>query len=99
MKRVAQVWLEQRLDINERGNYVIAGDCGLNRIEVELDPDITTGIALADRPPALLSVHGRIQNAARAKHQAGAAFLVGYPYSGQVSHYLIALTQSDLAAA
>lgn len=99
MRPVKQVWLEKRVTVNQRGNFVFAGDCGTERIRVEIDPTITASELPAEAEAAVLAMHSRIQKAARHKHSLGEAYAVRPSGLARLQYSLIALTDLDLIEA
>jgi len=89
------LWISQRFLLNERGHYTVTGDCGMERILVELDPSIVPDQA-AQPERSLSTMRARIQAAARQKWEAGEAQPVFFAHSGRMKHHLIALTAEDL---
>jgi hypothetical protein len=90
-----QLWIGQRFLINERGHYTVMGDCGTDRVIVEIDPSIFSAQAgVAER--GLATIRRRIQTAARQKWAAGAACPVLHAHSGQIRYHAIVLTAKDL---
>lgn len=91
-----QLWLGKRLSINSRGNYQLAGDCGVHRVVVELDSSIT-GAWRNPHERAVINQHKQIQAAARRKWEAGSAAPVYFSHVNRLQHQLIVLTDADLA--
>jgi len=89
------LWIAQRFLMNERGHYTVTGDCGAERIVVEIDP---SAVAEQEEDPArgLVRIRAKIQAAARQKWAAGEAQPVFNEHSGQIRHHIIALTAGDL---
>ena len=89
------IWIGQRFLMNEFGHYTVTGDCGTERIMIEIDP-----LALADQgvspERSLGNMRATIQAAARRKWEAGEASPVFYTHSGRLKHHAIALTTEDL---
>jgi len=89
------LWISQRFLLNERGHYTVTGECGAERIMVEIDPSVVPD--QSDRPEkSLATMRARIQAAARQKWEAGEASPVFFSHSGRMQHHLIALTAEDL---
>jgi hypothetical protein len=89
------LWISQRFQRNERGHYTVTGDCGAERILVEIDPAVIPDQAV--RPEkGLATMRARIQAAARQKWEAGEASPVFFAHSGRMQHHLISLTADDL---
>ena len=89
------LWISRRFLLNERGHYTVTGDCGTERIMVELDPSVVSDQA-ARPESSLATMRARIQAAARQKWEAGEASPVFFTHSGRMQHHLIALTAEDL---
>jgi hypothetical protein len=89
-----KLWIAQRFVLNERGHYEVAGDCGAERIMVEIEPSVVADQANPEKSLAML--RGKIQAAAREKWDAGEAHPVFFAHSGQKKHLAIALTAGDL---
>lgn len=90
------LWIGQRFLMNERGHYTVNGDCGPERIMVEIDP---SGIADHDDDAAqrhLMNIRPTIQSAARRKWAAGETCPEFFAHSGRFKHHAIALTAEDL---
>jgi hypothetical protein len=89
------LWIGQRFLRNERGHYTVSGNCGVDRIMVEIDPSV---IADQDGNPErrLMNIRAKIQAAARQKLAAGEAYPVFFAHSGRLKHHAIAVTAEDL---
>jgi hypothetical protein len=92
-----RLWIAQRFLQNERGHYTVTGDCGVDKIVVEIDPSVVAG---SDPTPErrLMKMRAQIQAAARLKWEAGEAYPVYHSHSGRMKHQAIALTAEDLLA-
>ncbi len=86
-----RVWLQRTVTENERGHLQLVGDCGTERVVVELDPSV--GAAGRD---AVLAMHGQVERAAQRKFEQGEAYPVYR--SDELVHRLIAITDQDLVA-
>ena len=90
-----KLWIAQRFLMNERGHYTVSGDCGAERVMVEIDPSAVAD--QADGPERYLGrIRARIQSAARQKWEAGEASPVFHAHSGRLKHHVIELTGEDL---
>ena len=92
-----RVWIAQRFLKNERGHYTVTGDCGTERISVEIDPAAVAGQGM-DAERRLMKMRAKIQAAARRKWEAGEAYPVYHSHSGRMKHQVMALTAEELAA-
>lgn len=90
-------WIAQRFLKNERGHYTVTGNCGVDRIVVEIDPSVVAGPGPAPER-RLMKMRAQIQAAARHKWEAGEAYPVYHSHSGRMKHHAIALTAEDLPA-
>ena len=89
------LWIGQRFLLNERGHYTVAGNCGTERVQVEIDPSI-----VADRGDKaerqLMNLRPKILAAARRKWAAGQSQPQYFSHSDRLQHRSIALTSEDL---
>jgi hypothetical protein len=93
-----QVWLDKHRapSRNARNGYEFEADCGLQRIVVETDKEITAGLDEGRAQELLRELRPRIEKAARRRHESGDA----YPESPRpgITTFRIAITTDDLQA-
>ena len=92
-----ELWIAQRFIMNERGQYTVSGDCGAERIMVEIDPSVLVEHG-GDPARGLMKMRAKIQAAARQKWKAGEAHPVFFTHTGRMKHHAIALNAEDLQA-
>jgi len=92
-----RLWIAQRFLMNERGHYTVSGDCGSEKVLVEIDPSVVAG-QHQDAERSLMNMRAKIQAAARNKWEAGEAYPVYHSHTGRMKHQAIALTAEDLRA-
>ena len=92
-----KLWIAQRFQLNERGHYTVSGDCGTERIMIEIEPSVVPDQA-SDPERSLARIRATIQAAARQKWEAGEAYPVFHAHTGRMKHHAIALTAEDLRA-
>lgn len=92
-----ELWIAQRFLMNERGQYTVTGECGAERIMVEIDPSVLVEHQ-GDPARGLVKIRAKIQSAAREKWKAGETYPVFFTHSGRMKHHAIALTAEDFRA-
>lgn len=96
MSGMRQLWLGRRFRKNHKGTYTVAGGCGKERVEIEIDSTFLSPGDAEDPPSALIRMHPKIREAARRKWASGEAAPVIHSCSKQLSHYAISITPDDL---
>jgi hypothetical protein len=91
-----KLWIGQRFLLNERGHFTVSGNCGIDRIVVEIEASIADQEDNSER--GLARLRSRIQAAAREKWVKGEACPVFYAHSGRLMHHAIALTFGEVRA-
>src|SRR5262245_39720475 len=93
------VWLDKHKapSRNARNGYEFDADCGLQRIVVETDKEITAGLDEERAQDLLRELRPRIEEAARRRHDSGDA----YPESPRpgMTRFRITITADDLESA
>ena len=93
------VWLDKHKAParNARNGYEFDADCGLLKIVVETDKEITAGLDEEQAQELLRKLRPRIEEAARRRHESGDT----YPESPRpgMTRFRIAITADDLNAA
>ena len=89
-----KLWLKAELRTNSRGHFEFVGDCGLNRLVVEIDPTVTRNFPDANIEQQLLDMRAQIMDAARQKYRDYEAY---EEYPAPATRVLrIALTDQDI---